>query len=552
MIYLIQTFSDIAQQTFKTCFSPRSYLRGNTLTNELTLHLIPFDHIDQINDYNQCKTALDKMNVLIYLHFDTVSFPRPADPKVYFRYQFNTPIDVVFPLSDADYNSILDKPTAVFELRYDISYVIVNGSVSIVEHTKYNGTGCFADIQMVYDTYGDIDILTTPNNCYVDFAAGVTVSFDYTYKSQNKQIPIYSCSSGCVDGEYNATSLTFQDITTYRVKKTPGLATKFADFYTAFVENRLIKMSLNIRFDTNGVQQTITQFIDDKTAADTLGCLANDLQTPTYFGLQFFTQLNSDGIVLQIRDVLKNKMNCDTLSATQIKLDHYMIEGNYVDRRQLSMPLDQYNELIGLAIPSDISYQNFRSKIFINGSTHSLIIISFQDANGQIIYELCSYIYTAIGCYLKSALHLYENKQCLRIVFDPHLTCQQELLNATDRNSIAIYYQNGIKYEAVGQYDMSYMVNYAQYGQELCYDCNQYDDTQSYVGSSCAENTKQLKQKLTNQKITFIYTSAYEQIISDYVITEYQSIWVHFIITTVMLIFAIFIAVVIIWRNSLK
>ncbi|CAL5984595.1 Conserved_hypothetical protein [Hexamita inflata] len=331
-----------------------------------------------VNDYNQCKTALDKMNVLIYLHFDTVSFPRPAEPKIYFKYLFNKEIEVVFPLSEANYNSILDKPTAVFELRYDITYSYCERlRFDRAQHTKYNGTGCFADIQMVYDMYGDIDILTTPNNCYVDFAAGVTISFDYTYKSQNKQIPIYSCSSGCLDGEYNATSLTFQDITTYRVKKTLALAAKFADFYTAFVDNRLIKMSLNIRFDTNGVQQTITQFIDDKTAADTLGCLANDLQTPTYFGLQFFTQLNSDGIVIQIRDVLKNKMNCDTLSATQVKLDHYMIEGTYVDRRQLSMPLDQYNELIGLAIPSDIYYQNFRSKIFINGSTIGWLMLQF-------------------------------------------------------------------------------------------------------------------------------------------------------------------------------
>ncbi|CAL6030523.1 Conserved_hypothetical protein [Hexamita inflata] len=428
MICFLYLLSDIAQQTFKTCFSPRSYLRGNTLTNELTMHLIPFDHIDQINDYNQCKTALDKMNVLIYLHFDTVSFPRPADPKVYFRYQFNTPIDVVFPLSDADYNSILDKPTAVFELRYDISYVIVNGSVSIVEHTKYNGTGCFADIQMVYDMYGDIDILTTPNNCYVDFAAGVTVSFEYTYKSQNKQIPIYSCTSGCVEGEYNATSLIFQDITTYRVKKTPGLATKFADFYTAFADNRLIKTSLNIKFNTNGVQQTIKQFIDNKAATDTLGCIANDPQTPTYFGLSLYTLVNPDGLIVQIRDVLTNKMNCDTGTASTVKLDHYMIEGTNVDRRQLSVEINEYNEMIGLKVEPDTQYIEFRQQMSTN--TKSLIVLSFEDANGNIVYEICTYGQAFIGCFKQQALHIYKDKQCLRVTFDTllnTLTMQTEI-----------------------------------------------------------------------------------------------------------------------------
>ncbi|CAL6010016.1 Hypothetical_protein [Hexamita inflata] len=142
----------------------------------------------------------------------------------------------------------MDKPTTVFELRYDISYVIVNSSVQIVEHTKYNGTGCLSTIAMKYNIYGDIDILTYPNNCKVDFAAGVSLSFIYTSGSQNKEIPIYSCTSECVDGEYNSTSLNFQDITIYREKKTLVLTQKFTEFYTAFIKNRLIKMSLSLIF----------------------------------------------------------------------------------------------------------------------------------------------------------------------------------------------------------------------------------------------------------------------------------------------------------------
>ncbi|CAL6079130.1 Conserved_hypothetical protein [Hexamita inflata] len=550
MICFLNLLSDIAQQTFKTCFSPRSYIRGNTLTNELTLHLIPFDHIDQINDYNQCKTALDKMNVLIYLHFDTVSFPRPADPKVYFRYQFNTPIDVVFPLSDADYNSILDKPTAVFELRYDISYVIVNGSVSIVEHTKYNGTGCFSGIQMVYDMYGDIDILTTPNNCYVNFAAGVTVSFDYTYKSQNKQIPIYSCTSGCVEGEYNSTTLNFQDITTYRVKKTPALAAKFADFYTAFVDNRLIKMSFSIKFNTNGVQQTIKQFIDNKAATDTLGCIANDPQTPTYFGLALYTLVNPDGLIVQIRDVLTNKMNCDTGTGSTVKLDHYMIEGTSVDRRQLSVEINEYNEMIGLKVEPDLKYLQFRQQM--SADTKSLIVLSIADANGNIIYEICSYGQAFLGCFKQQALHIYKDKQCLRVTFDTLPLCQAQYLNDTNRNTIAIYYQDGLSYKAVGQYDLHVAMDYSKYSQETCFTCTEFNTAQIYVENTCSENQKRFLKEKVSKNILLVYTSYYEQILSDYIIFEYQNVWIPFVVTTILLTVLVASAVVSIYYNWVK
>ncbi|CAL5998621.1 Conserved_hypothetical protein [Hexamita inflata] len=551
MLYLINTISDVAQQTFKTCFSPRSYLRGNTLTNELTLHLIPFDHIEQINDYNQCKTALDKMNVQAYLHFDDISFPRPADPKIYFKYEFNTPIDVVFPVSDVDYNYILDKPTAVFELRYDISYVIVNGSVSIVEHTKYNGTGCFATIAMMYEMYDGIDILANPNNCQVDFAANIAVSFDYTMSGTNKQLPIYACTSNCVEGEYNATTVNFQDIKLYRVKKTDAIASKLMDFYTAFVANRLIKMSLNLRFVTNGVQSTITQFINNKTAKDTLGCVANDLRTPTYYGLTLYALLNPNGLVFQIRDSLINKMNCDIGNTSQVKLDHYMKEGVKVDRRQLTTPIDKYNEQIGLQLESDDAYQEFRKIVTVN--TYSLIVISFQDSNGLIIYELCTYYQSFLGCFTKQALHIYQDKQCLRVTFDPLPLCRVQYLTTTNRNSISLYYQEGFVNKPVGQYNLQIAMNYSDTYQEMCYTCDQFDLTQSYVSNTCQQNQKLFQQKLTNSKILLVYTSSYEQILSDYIITEYQTgIWTPLIITAVLLLLLIIIAVALIYKNSMK
>ncbi|CAL6009974.1 Conserved_hypothetical protein [Hexamita inflata] len=535
MICLTIILSDVVQQTFKSCFSPRSFLRGNIQTNQLTLHMIPFEHIDEVKEYNQCKTALDKMNVQVFLHFDSVSFPRANEPQVYFKYAYNQETQVVFKVPDADYAAIVNKRTAVFELRYDITYVIVNSSVAAIEHTKYNGTGCFADIAMKYTMYGDIELLATPNECVVNFAAGVTVSFDYTSGSQNKQIPVRACTAQCQDGEYNASSTNFVEISLYRVRKEDVDAQLLSDFYAAFVANRLVKVSLNLRFDTNGVQTTITQFISNKTASDTLGCVANDQVTDTYYGLSLFTILNSDGAMIQIRDVLTNKMNCDTLAAAQVKLDHYMVQSQVVDRRQLTVPLAAYNEQIGLQLQADESYENFREKVFVSQETHSLIVLSFQDANGVIVYEICTYILTSIGCFEKQQLHLYKDKQCLRVQFEPLEQCRSQQLNATDRNSIALYYQDGTKYIAVGQYNLRTMMNYSQYDLEICYDCANYDETQTYAESSCSRNYDLFKKKLTNSNVFFVYTSFFEQITSSNVLTEYQTIFVPLIITAVIL-----------------
>ncbi|CAL6023096.1 Conserved_hypothetical protein [Hexamita inflata] len=553
MLYLIQTFSDVAQQTFKTCFSPKSYLRGNTLTNELILHLIPFDHIDQINDYNQCKTALDKMNVQAYLHFDDVSFPKPADPKIYFKYLFNKQIEVVFPLSDSDYNSILDKPTAVFELRYDISYVIVNGSVSIVEHTKYNGTGCFENIAMKYEIYGDIEILTNPNNCQVDFAAGVQISFIYTSGSQNKEIPIYSCTSGCINGEFNSTSLVFQDVKLYRVKKTPALAQKLADFYAAFVKNRLIKMSFNIKFNTNGVDTTITQFIDNKTAVDSWGCVANDPQTATYFGLTLFTQSNPDGLFVQIRDSLKNALLCDTSPASKVNVDAYMMQRTAVYRQLKTIPMATFNETVGVQYDDNAEYQNFRDKIFVTDQTQSLIIVSFVDANGIILYEICTYTPAFMGCVAKQDIQIFDTQLCTTFKFETRADCKARYLPPNRINHVSVYYTENEKFNLLGSYNFPQAINYSVENLKICFGCDKFDPVfTNAAGSSCKDNwaLTRKKLKLTGASVGLFYINDLENYNSHNIIAEYNTTWLPFIITTILLVIIIFFMVMYLIMNQ--
>ncbi|CAL6030516.1 Conserved_hypothetical protein [Hexamita inflata] len=516
----------LIQQTFKNCFSPKSYLSGNTQTNQLTLNLIPFEHMDQILDYNQCKTALDKMSVLILLHFDTVSFPRVGDEPVSFTYSYNNPTKVVFKLSPADYTTIISKSSAMYELRYDLDYVIVNGSIKTIEHTKYNGTGCFQSIALRYTIYDSIDILVSPNNCEVDFATGVSVFYEFQKDTTNIAIPILPCTVNCIQGEFNGTTSLFKDVTLYRVRKTILTADLFKQFYDSYVNYRLIKISLNLQFTKNSVDTRITEYINNKTAVDTWGCKTNDQPQPMFWGLQLYTLMNPDGIFVQIRDIMKNKMMCDTQTATKVKLDHYMKQNDVVDRRQFNTTLSIFNEMFGIILPADEAYTNFRNNIYVLDQTYSTIVVSFLDENDVILYELSMYRTSLIGCLTKYSLHLYDGtKNCFRMQFEPRDDCRTQYLQTTDRNSLTISYEKDLKSNLVGYFDFKVAQDYKKFDQEFCFDCSTFNPNQVYMRQTCEENNKLLKQMIKRQQIKIVYTNTFDLVQSYSVVTEYSGIW---------------------------
>ncbi|CAL6025784.1 Conserved_hypothetical protein [Hexamita inflata] len=356
MLSLTIVLLDPVQQTFKSCFSPRSFLRGNMLTNQLTLNLIPFDRIDEIQDYNQCRTALDKMNVLAYLYFDDVRFPLPGKPSVYFKYSFNTVQQITFNLTGPEYVSIINKRAAVFELRYDTNYVIVNCSVATIEHTKYNGTGCFQSIFMNYTAFGNLDIVVEPHNCQVDLSTA-QVYLNYYFNNQNVEITIPACTSACVKNQYNQSASQFTDTYIYKIIRTPANAVD--QFYTRYIENRMMEIFLNIKSTINGIPTSIKQFILNKIAVDTLQCVANDPPTDVYWGTHLYSQVNPDALFIQVRDTLINEFQCNLANAKTVKVDHYLIQQQNILRQQQTLTYTQFSKQIGIQYEQNNDYDNF-------------------------------------------------------------------------------------------------------------------------------------------------------------------------------------------------
>ncbi|CAL6053138.1 Hypothetical_protein [Hexamita inflata] len=78
MLLLCASIADDAI-SFSQCFSTLSYVNGNDLTKQLSLHLIPFEILNLITEENLCKIYLPGKTVVTQIHFDDVSFFRKQD-----------------------------------------------------------------------------------------------------------------------------------------------------------------------------------------------------------------------------------------------------------------------------------------------------------------------------------------------------------------------------------------------------------------------------------------------------------------------------------------
>ncbi|CAL6030615.1 Conserved_hypothetical protein [Hexamita inflata] len=540
MIQTVYVYSVILNsESFTDCFSTLSYIHGDALSSTLTLHLLPFESLTLITDQNMCKNYLIGKIIQVFIHYDDISFPLSASTPAYFPYVYNVEQIVTFQLTPVDYAHIYSKQDAMYELWYDINLVKVNNSIDRIEHTIHNGTGCFSYIQLIYTLHGDMQIISTPNDCFVDFST-VQIIFQYHWDGVNKQIQIQPCTQYCDANEFQTTSSQFNAINVYKV----SYSAQVEEFYQAFIKNRLLTIQLALEFDQNGVKTKIIEDINDKYATDTWGCSAQDQANDTYWGLHLYTVLNPDGLFVQIRDTLQNKMKCATPNVVKVKLDHYMKQDNIVKRDQMTVDIDTYNEQVGLQFELTPEYTYFRDHVFLNDSTFSLIIASFMDANDNILYEICQFGKTYLGCVAKQYMEIFKDKMCVTNIFENRPDCRQQGQDANQRNHISIYYKEAGIFYLLGYFNFLDAVVYADYSQKLCFTCDLVDNTFIYALPTCKQNFDEVytKIKLTGSTVGFFYCNNFDTFQSLNLITRFSMNTLPLILAST----AVFIVIVVI------
>ncbi|CAL6017192.1 Conserved_hypothetical protein [Hexamita inflata] len=530
--------------SFSECFSAKSYISGDSLKNQLSLHLLPFERLDKIANENLCKMYLPGKIVVTQIHYDDMSFPRTGDAEVNFIYQFNQEIVVAFQLSPTDYAHIIDKQNAMYELWYDVNLVKVNNSVNTISHTKYNGTNCFQKLELEYTMYGDMDVHVLPNSCAVKVDPSLQVYVEFQEGLVNSQIPIYPCVSDCDPAEFQLSQTDFSLTKLYRVKKTPATETQLASFYAHFIENRRIHISMNLKFPKNSFFVVVSRNFDNIFAKDTWGCKTNDVH------LDAFTILNPNLVSIQFRDSLTNKLKCNTLDAVQVKIDVYVYDQKYSARYEKQYSIEEFNQNIGIQFNNTVESIKLRENYNVDLSK-TVVVVSYLNSTGDILWEIISYHFAYIGCVSRATLHLYNDQTCLNFSFDSHGQCVIQNIPSTGKNTLGIYYVEDNISHSLGFYRFNYEIDYKILHHSVCFVCDQYIPDVTYAKQSCVENQQFTKEKIKSSIIGFGIVTKFEFIILESVVTEYQNFFVYFAVVSVsLLIFVGVFTLVLIYKLS--
>ncbi|CAL6069400.1 Conserved_hypothetical protein [Hexamita inflata] len=539
VIYIIISGDAVS---YSDCFSPRSYINGDEVTSQLYLHLLPFEALDLVVSENLCKSYLPGKIVVAQIHFDDISFPT-SSPQVKFTYIYNKEIIVSFQLSPTDYAHVMDKDSAMYELWYDVNLIKVNNSVGSIILTKYNGTNCFQKLELVYSINGDMDVNIVPNQCEVKLT---NVYIEFQEGLVNRQLPIYPCTSGCATDEFQLTSANFDQIKKYKVRKS-GIENQIQSFYQHFVENRNIRISFNLKFDTNGIDTVITRVFDNIIANDTLGCKTNDAN------LILYGVLNPFSVQIQVRESFKSQLICDMTGIVSVKAELYLWDDKISERVHKTLSIDEYNNQVGMAFKNTPKTDALRNNY--NNFSKATIVFSFMDINSVIKYEMLKYkdkIYLA--CVQRASLHLYKDYSCIDYYFDNTSICTGNIISGTGKNQIAIFYQdNGIT-ESLGQFKFTQLVDYGKLKQRVCFTCEHYflDTVDKYYDSTCQNNLKQAKIMLKKVQIGFVINSKFEFIIFHTTVVEYINIYIPLTIAVISVTLLTFVALHIQMQRNTK
>ncbi|CAL6017558.1 Conserved_hypothetical protein [Hexamita inflata] len=493
--------------SFSECFSVASYIRGNTQTQQLVLHLLPFELLDQISQENLCKQYLPGKPVVVKIHYKDISFPLSNEPQTSFLYQYNKEIQVVFNLSPANYNQILNYQNAMYELWYDVKLIKVNNSVNSIEHTKMNGTNCFNDISLKYSP-DQIQVVTQPNNCDVVFDASLQVSLSYIIGMEKFTVSIPKCTGSCLSNQYQTSSSVFDQISLYVIKRSelnPVDQIVFDDFLTEYYKNRGIIVSFDMDYMINSVSTAISSQIIKKESLDTKGCI--DTQT-------FRTILNYDYAMVQIRGDLQNKFLCTVAGVTQIRTVLNVFNQATGSQITMTQTIDYqtFQERIGSALSATDEYRSFADKLYsINVSHYRLLSFEFLSASDALLYDITVFGANNLGCIKYGEVMFYSNQTCVRMQFVNLPICNARTQTSASPFSVQIIQEDSkLVQSSLGLYHLSVNFAYTGFWEKICFTCAQFDSSAPSLGTSCSKNNKLVRDSHDKGQLGFTIQSQNE------------------------------------------
>ncbi|CAL6030115.1 Conserved_hypothetical protein [Hexamita inflata] len=428
-----------------------------------------------------CKTQLPGLLVEATLKFPRITFPVLNDPVVSFTYVFNQPQQLIFQLSELNYNSIINEQHAMYELVFDKRVLNYEGAISSISHTKLNGTNCYSSIQLQYTGTDRFDILVEPLNCNPPMThAQTSVYLAYIDSGVLKQFQLPKCQSGCLADEYSSSLSDFQLIRRYTVDRSevlPAETSIFNAYFASLSSSRLVQTQLIIYYLQNAIQTQIIQDITWKVSADPLSCSSQTIMV----------QMNANEIAFQM------EQKCAVQAKNiQVEIVLFSVSYNYNTSKTLSLELFWSGE--GTTFEVGGTYSKLREET-------AQYMINLKYKNETVLYEHTFTGQAARGCIKSSRLHSYINKMCLQI--------QSELGQCSTRvhlkeSQFDVMIHTGDNQDVVGEFHVAQEVNYKNEYTEVCMTCD------IFAGDKCKETLKSFYINVQDGKSGYIIDSDYE------------------------------------------
>ncbi|CAL6104492.1 Conserved_hypothetical protein [Hexamita inflata] len=545
MIVLLFALS-VDVKSFKQCFSPSSYIVGNSLTRTITITLIPNPLMKFIPSDNMCQVLNGKQSSIIF----SLNSPSegiiaiPPTNSIPFQYIFNKNITISYQfLTQLAFEKSLDAQYASYKVLLDGEYELI-GSVSSVYFTLSNQTSCFTETRLTYNTPEKwFSFEVEPAFCNIPV---FTPFLEYSKDGKWIRVPIKPVQS---DNQWNeGTELSdvltdFLDVKRYLLDPTStGESGKYnqaeKDAFTAFLNEFEINHFVIIRLSLDYPVKTVTASV---TSVATYYFSENQMEC--YDSMNTRAAINENNLIFQMG--FEGVINCLEVDVThqnyamaqdiKSKWNHaelllvidYGSERTHIHKNMSVIELvNSYSTAFD--IPLDLI------RIILDNTSLSATVqlfIEVYDANSNYLLDFNTpFIDLQRTCVSKRILHQLKDSTTIvsKHINDSRCISKPQ---TPDQVYLAAFYKNELKHLYVFQATANYNLNSQTY---------EFSCKNDILGTvqQCEENRKFVMNINNRDDVKFSLTSTQE-------LAEIQYMVIDSMKNTLNIAFAIFGSVVV-------
>ncbi|CAL5997703.1 Conserved_hypothetical protein [Hexamita inflata] len=457
MIVLLQVVS-VDVKSFKQCFSPASFIVGNSLTRTITITLIPNPLMKLIPSDNMCQVLNGKQSTVVF----SLNSPSegiiviPPLGSIPFQYIYNQNITVSYQfLTQLAFQKTLDSQFASYRVLLDGEYELL-GSVSSVLFTLSNQTSCFTETRLTFSKLDKwVSFEVEPAFCDIPV---FTPFLEYIKDGKWLRIPIkpvQNDNNWSKGTEFSNVLTNFLIVKRYLLdpfslhesgKYNQSEKDAYQQFLDEFENDHYVVIRLSLDYPVKSVTASVTSFATYYFSENQMEC---------YDSMNIRAALNGNNIVFQTG--FEGKINCLEVASThhnyalvqniKSKWNHakltlviqYGIERIYIHKNTSVIELvNSYTTAFDMQLD--------QIKNILDSSLNATVqlFIDIFDANGNYLLDFNTpFTEVMRTCVSKRVVHQLKDSTT---IVSQHINVQRCAQSQSQDQVISVFYKNELKH----------------------------------------------------------------------------------------------------------